>query len=296
MAASSGSQVADEHDQIVHHKLVSRLARLRDAACEAVLWGEPEKLPNIAKALANTVPTKQAIAETGVGHLMSDTQLWQKGGDTAATFAARALREWKAAVKCQVLPTSTAPAIADRPLASMKAEKYVDCVDSLCEWLQSVDQVTPDWVCSRRLAAFLVQHGFRHWQHLDSVKPEVLKIRNPNQAALLVRAVDKGTLAGLRARRGGAGPGGDVPGREVSSSACIVPVVPTTGSAASLAGGLSQAQVEAAHKAWEEEANKLCVSLSTTPRAVIKNLAAKVPAAKAKELLEDRAKIAPCRV
>ena len=103
-----------DHATIVHNKLVSRLARFRDAACEAVLWNEPEKLSGIAKALANVRPTKQAIVETGFWHLLSDTSLWQKGGESAMVFAEKALRDWKAAIKCQTLPAHMAVTIASR--------------------------------------------------------------------------------------------------------------------------------------------------------------------------------------
>ena len=59
------------HEEVVHEKLVTRLARLLDAASEAVLWEDHAKLVQVAKAFASITPTKRAIAETGVGYLLA---------------------------------------------------------------------------------------------------------------------------------------------------------------------------------------------------------------------------------
>ena len=186
MTANTGAASPPECRADEHTKLATRLLRLRDAACEAILWDETEKLSAIAKSFSNITPTKEVIAETGVGHLLSDKTLWRKGGAHAEMFAERALREWKQVSRSQALPAHTNARIADKPLADMKADSYLECVNRMDDWIKSVDQVAPDPVCSRRLAAFLVQHGFRHCQHLDSVKPESLKVHSVSQAALLV--------------------------------------------------------------------------------------------------------------
>ena len=61
------------HEEVAHEKLVTRLARLRNAASEAVLWEDHAKLEQFAKAFTCITPTKRAIAEKGVGHLLADT-------------------------------------------------------------------------------------------------------------------------------------------------------------------------------------------------------------------------------
>ena len=83
------------HEEVTHEKLVTRLARLRDAASEAVLWEDHAKLVQVAKAFTCITPTKRAIAETGVGHLLADKTVWAKGGDVAVSFAKKALTDWK---------------------------------------------------------------------------------------------------------------------------------------------------------------------------------------------------------
>ena len=68
------------HEEEVHEKLVTRLARLRTAASEAVLWEDHAKLVLVAKAFTCLTLTKRAVAETGVGHLQADKTVWAKGG------------------------------------------------------------------------------------------------------------------------------------------------------------------------------------------------------------------------
>ena len=52
------------HEEVPHEKLVTRLARLRNAASEAVLWEDHAKLVQVAKAFTCITPTKRAIADT----------------------------------------------------------------------------------------------------------------------------------------------------------------------------------------------------------------------------------------
>ena len=81
------------HEEVAHEKLVTRLARLRDAVSEAVLWENHAKLVQVAKAFANITPTKRAIAETDVGHLLADKTVSAKSGDAAISFAKKALAD-----------------------------------------------------------------------------------------------------------------------------------------------------------------------------------------------------------
>ena len=76
------------HEEVAHKKLVTRLARLRDAASEAVLWEDHAKLVQVAKAFTSITPTKRAVAETGVGHLLAD-----KNGLGQRRRCCRVLRE-----------------------------------------------------------------------------------------------------------------------------------------------------------------------------------------------------------
>ena len=97
-----GEEVSDfVDDEIKHALLVSRIARLRDQAWEAVVFGEFTKLDNIARALSKIKPTGAALAETGAGHLMADKSLWNMGGNLAAVYAKTATQKWKAALEEQ---------------------------------------------------------------------------------------------------------------------------------------------------------------------------------------------------
>ena len=47
------------------------------------------KLVQVAKAFTNITPTKRAIAEPGVGHLLADKSIWTRGGDAAVSLSRR---------------------------------------------------------------------------------------------------------------------------------------------------------------------------------------------------------------
>ena len=151
------------HEEITHEKLVTRLSRLRNAASEAVLWDDRDKLVHVAKAFTCITPTKRAIAEKGVGHLLADKTVWVKGGDVALSLAKKALTDWKEKVKHTVCDRQLT-VTGRRPLVTMNARLYMDYVNDLVDCLKTVDEVPVDPVCSKKLAATLVQHGILHWR------------------------------------------------------------------------------------------------------------------------------------
>ena len=183
------------HEDVAHEKLVTRLARLRDAASEAVLWEDHAKLVQVAKAFTNITPTKRAIAETGVGHLLADKTLWARGVDAAVSLATKALTDWKEKVKHTYYDRRSTTA-GRRELTAMKAKVYMNYVNDFLDWLKTVDELPADPVCRKRLAATLVQHSVLHWKHLDSIDPESLQVQHPTQAALLRRATAQATRCG----------------------------------------------------------------------------------------------------
>ena len=119
------------HEEVAHEKLVTRLARLRDAASEAVLWEDHAKLVQVAKAFTSKTPTKRAIAETGVGNLLADKTVWAKGGDAAVSFAKKALTDWKEKVKHTFYDRRSTTA-GRRPFTAMKAKVYI--ITSMTSW------------------------------------------------------------------------------------------------------------------------------------------------------------------
>ena len=116
------------HEEVAHEKLVPRLAELRDAASEAVLWEDHAKLVQVAKAFTSITATKRAIAETGVGHLLANNTVWAKGGDAAVSFAKKALTDWKEKVKHTYYDRRSTTA-GRRPLTAMKAKVYMNYVN-----------------------------------------------------------------------------------------------------------------------------------------------------------------------
>ena len=125
------------HEEVAHEKLVTRLARLR--ASEAVLWEDHAKLVQVAKAFTNITPTKRAIAETGVGHLL----VWAKGGDAAVSFAKKDLTDWKEKVK-HTYHDRRSTTVGRRPLTLMKAKVYMDYVNDFVDLLKTIDEVPAD--------------------------------------------------------------------------------------------------------------------------------------------------------
>ena len=116
------------------------------------MWENHAKLVQVAKAFANITPTKRAIAETGVGHLLADRAVWAKGGDAAISLAKKALADWKVQIKhthCNRRLTAT----GQKPLVLMKTKVYMDYVNDFVDWLKTVDQVPVVLVCIKKLAA-----------------------------------------------------------------------------------------------------------------------------------------------
>ena len=184
-------------------RLVLRLERLRDAACEAVLWEDTNKIAWVAKSLANVVPTKEALSRTGVGHLLADKHIWQMGGDLAIAHANKALDAYKAAAKVSLDTRCSSAKSVPNGLVNMPAKSFLALVKDFEAWLLKVDAIPADAVPVKRLAALLVQNGFRHWSHLDSAGVECIPVKMPCQAALLARAVQKATLC-MANKKGGA--------------------------------------------------------------------------------------------
>ena len=118
------------HEEVAHEKLVTRLARHRDAASEAVLWEDHAKLVQVAKAF---------------GHLLANNTVWAKGGDAAVSFAKKALSDWQENVKHTYHDRRSTTA-GRRPLTAMKAKVYIDYVNDFVDWLNTVDEVPSGWL------------------------------------------------------------------------------------------------------------------------------------------------------
>lgn len=280
-------QPDDTHEAVAHRKLVTRLLRLRDATVEAVLWEDFDKLRQLAISFGNVTPTKAALLETGAGVLLADAALWALGGEPVGMLAKKAIANWKQCVKATKHDCAESGMPGRHPCAGMKAVPFLECVKDLVAWLGTVDAVAPDAVVRRKLAGFLVQAGFKHFSHLDSVVPSTLAVKVPAQAALLARAVRVATEHGAARRRGQGCSSGTV---ACAAPACRVTQQEVGGkSATAVATSLNPALVEAAEMEWRKMAADLGVALGDGPKTVVKRLAVASPVA-AGRLLEERAR------
>ena len=277
------------HEEITHEKLVTRLSRLRNAASEAVLWDDRDKLVHVAKAFTCLTPTKRAIAETGVGHLLANKTVWVKGGDVALSLAKKALTDWKEKVKHTVCDRQLT-VTGRRTLVTMNARLYMDYVNDLVDWLKTGDEVPVDPVCSKKLAATLVQHGILHRKHLDSIDPESLQVLHPAQAALLRRATAQATQCGRNVRPMLQGCG--IEKAQFSCTTCSNTVGCRNKSALAVARQMSQSMVAQAQEKWSLEFHQHCGDvLGSGPKNTIRKLAAARQNTEITQLLEERASL-----
>ena len=241
----------------------------------------------VVKAFTSITPTKRAVAETGVGHLLADKTVWAKGGDAAESFAKKALTDWKEKVK-HTYYDRRSTAAGRRPLSVMKAKVHMNYVNDFVDWLKTVDEVPADPVC--RLAATLVQHRVLHWKHLESIDPESPQVQHPTQAALLRRATAQATRCARNERPMDQDRG--LAGAQLSSSACSSTVDARHKSAIAVAGEMSQNMVAQAHEKWSMEIHQICGDVfGSAPKKTVQKLAAAGQDAEVTRLLEERARL-----
>ena len=291
--------VERSNDRNPHDRLVLRLERLRDAACEAVLWEDTNKIAWVAKSFANIVPTREALLSTGVGHLLTDKHIWQMGGELAVIHANKAVEAYKAAAKVSLDSRGSSAKPVPNGLANLPAKSFMALVKDLEAWLLKVDATPADTVSAKRLAALLVQNGFRHWSHLDSAGGDCIPVKVPCQAALLVRAVKKATLLGQRERSRASGVEEMVVSSASGSSVSNMGRGTAGSSAKNLhmssaemfASSLSPAHFEACQQAWEAQCSELQLfDAGATPTAVISQVGkSRVQPSEIRAVLETRA-------
>ncbi|CAK0818488.1 unnamed protein product [Prorocentrum cordatum] len=274
---------------VARDKLVARLARLREAAPEAVMWENGDRLPQIAKALSCIAPTKSAIAKSGVGHLLADETVWARGGDVAVTFASIAQRAATSLRPSPHVQCDRSSAVAGRrPVAAMKADQCMDYAVDFADWLM-IDEVLADVARRRRLAATPVQQGALHWKLLDSIGPESLRARNPAQAALLRRAAAMAARRGQDAELARQGHGVGV--TQLSTS-FVNNTVSVTGKSAISLAGMSQHMVAQAQEMWTMECRNVCGGpLGSRSKEVIQMLVAAGQIAEVARLFDERARL-----
>ena len=196
--AATHVEGADEHKLKLE---VRKLWRIRDSLVEGLVMEDKARLLACLRTLSSHSPSKHALAPTGVGCLLGDSSLWARAGDTAIVLAKVTASRWKVNLRKQPPLIHSAAIGRSVPLAGLTAKYFLQCVENLGQWLQSVDVPSvPEPIC-RRLASDLVLRGFEHWTHLDNANFQDIywKGASAPAMALLSRAIVKATETGCTA-------------------------------------------------------------------------------------------------
>ena len=86
-------QAKDACDQVDCPGDCARVFALRDKILEALVFELHTKLYPLLRCLARVPVTRQVLAVTGIGHLLSDASLWSKSTEPRAAIFARVLRQ-----------------------------------------------------------------------------------------------------------------------------------------------------------------------------------------------------------
>ena len=73
--------------------------RLRESVVRAVCSKDYEHLPRLLRLLSKLNPTEEILVGSGIGHLVSDRNLWGLAGFTVQQRAAVLLARWRLAIR-----------------------------------------------------------------------------------------------------------------------------------------------------------------------------------------------------
>ena len=275
-ACKCGKCVACEKENI------ERAFIFRDAIVNAFAWEKTAKLEVLVKQLISFNPSVGALAQTGIGRLLFDNELWKKMDPSALAMLSSVKQKWKAAVDSTCI-SGTASTSTKCSLVQLKGKSYLDSVHLLQTWLLELDIQPVETHIARRVAISFVNNGLTSWSHLDGLYASDLVVSNtlPADSALISRAISVASATVKSNRTNALHPG----------SNSVEVVVSHFSSADDAALKFNPLAVLKAEQEWLVEAKKLGISglgVSLKPSQATEALAAARLAGKDVHSLLDR--------
>lgn len=267
----------------------AQLQRLSSKTVHAVIHNDGDALFQLAKQFAKIVPTKQALAETGAGLLLSDTFVWSLATPNAVSIAVATRQKWKLQVKVSSCHTG----FVQRPFGQGGAKTFVSRLDSWDRWLADVDTTPAPVSVRRRLVGFLLRLDFLCYERLECADFADNMPVHASDAALLQRAMARASASSKRRRLTHAAVSQDArvdhtPAPMQSSSSS--PWSATEASADRIAATLTPELLSTAEQQWLQTAADLGFNdvLHTRPRVMINTLRRAESKEQARSWLDDR--------
>ena len=160
-------QAKDARDQV---DCPGDCARVFDKILEALVFELHTKLYPLLRCLAGVPVTRQVLAVTGIGHLLSDASLWSKSTEPRATIFARVLKQkWISEVRNSA-KLFDVHAISTSSLNGFKNEPFLDSINSWAVEHEQFEKPPLDRHLRIRLGMVLALHGFFSISHLDGLE------------------------------------------------------------------------------------------------------------------------------
>ena len=150
---------------------------LRDAIVNAFAWEKTTKLEVLVRQLISFNPSVAALAQTGIGRLLFDSELWKKMEPSSLVMLAAVKEKWKSSVDNNC-GSNTASTTTKCSLVQLKAKSYMESVQMLQTWLVSLDLQPVELHIARRVAICFVNNGLTSWSHLDGLYASDLVVSN----------------------------------------------------------------------------------------------------------------------
>ena len=150
-----------------------RVFALRDKILEALFFHNTElhtKLYPLLRCLARVPVTRQVLAVTGIGHLLSDASLWSKSTEPRAAIFARVLRQkWISEVRNSA-KLFDVHSISTSSLKGFKNEPFLDSINSWAVELEQFEKPPLDRHLRISFGMVLALHGFLSISHLNGLE------------------------------------------------------------------------------------------------------------------------------
>ena len=148
----------------------ARVFALRDKILEALVFELHSRLYSLQRCLARVPITRQILAVTGIGHLLSDASLWEKSTVPCATIFARVLEQkWILEVRNSE-KLFDVNAVATSSLKGFKNEPFLDSIHAWAVVFEQFEKPPLDRHLRMRHGMVLALHGFLSISHLGGLE------------------------------------------------------------------------------------------------------------------------------